>query len=96
MANVRVGNKIMIDSTGTVLTNPIRIVHILFTPDAANDQLVLREESGGSDCFFIRGVTAKQTEMYSFLDCPLIFSNGLHVQTLTSGAKAVIVTSGGG
>jgi hypothetical protein len=97
VANARIANKIYIDSTGSVLAEgPVRIAYILFTPSAANDQIVLRESASGSDIFFIQEKDAKQTHEYDFSLVPMIFTNGLYVQTLSSGAKAVIITTGPG
>jgi hypothetical protein len=96
MANAIRGNKIYIDSTGSVTTTRTKVAHILFTPDAASDQMILRESSSDSDCFIIRGATAKETIHISMEQVPMVFSNGIYVQTLTSGAKAVIVTTQGG
>lgn len=93
MANTRIGNKILIDSTGSITDVPTKVMYILFTPNTANDELTLRETSSGSDCFYIRGSSAKQTDIYRFEMCPLVFANGIFVQTLTSGAKAVLVTT---
>lgn len=95
--NVRTGNKIFIDSTGVaVATGPVKVAYILFTPNAANDELLLRETSGGADCFYLRGATGKQTNIYRMAEIPLVFSNGIFVQTLTSGAKVVLVTTATG
>lgn len=96
MANTQRGNKIFIDTTGEVTTKKTLVSYILFTPDAANDQLLLKEESGGADVFYIRQSTAKNTEMYDFSLKPLVFENGIYVQTITSGAKAVLITTQAG
>lgn len=97
MANGRFGNKIWIEETGTVVSGkPVKVAYILFTPDATSDQMVLRETSSGSDCFFVRGAVAKDTICLDFHARPIIFQNGIHVQTLTSGAKAVLITTEAG
>jgi hypothetical protein len=93
MANSVQGNKIYIDATGTVADSRTKVAYILFTPGAANDQLILRETSGGSDIFYIRSATANETMRFDFALAPLVFNNGIYVQTLTSGAKAVLVTT---
>lgn len=96
MANVIRGNKIYIDSTGSVTTQRVKIAYILFTPDAAHDELVLRETASDSDTFYLRQDTAKDTKMYDFSLAPLVFNNGLYIQTLTAGAKCVIITTSSG
>lgn len=96
MANAITGNKIFLDATGAVTTTRTKISHIIFTPDAANDTLILRETSGGANCVKLQGATAKTTLMFDFSDCPLVFNNGIYVQTLTSGATATLVTTQAG
>ena len=92
MANAITGNKVYVATTGEITTSRTKIAYILFTPDAANDQLVLRETASGANCVSIRGATAKQTALYDFSNCPLVFNNGVYIQTLTSGATATLIT----
>jgi hypothetical protein len=96
MANSRLGNKIYIEATGSIATVPIKVAYILFTPDAANDQLILRETSNGADCLILRAATVKDTRMFDFSRKPIVFQNGIYVQTLSSGAKAVLITTSAG
>lgn len=96
MANTTSSNMIFIDSTGTVADSTTKVAYIIFTPDAANDELLLRMTSSGANCFYARGAVAKNTVVYDFSRKPLVFVNGLHVQTLTSGAKVVVITTKAG
>lgn len=96
MANSISTGKIYIDSTGEIATSQIKIAHILFTPDAANDQIILRETSSGSDVLKLRGATAKETLHYDFSNKPIVFENGLYVQTLSTGAVATVITTKAG
>jgi hypothetical protein len=96
MANATRSNKIYIDSTGAVATVRKKIAYIIFTPDAANDVLAIRETSSDQDIVYIRAATAKDTQVYDFSYAPLVFQNGVYIQTLTSGAKATLVTVEGG
>lgn len=96
MANSIRGNKIYVDSTGAITTQRVKVVYILFTPDAAHDELVLRETASDANTLYLRQDTAKETKMYDFSLNPLVFNNGLYIQTLTAGAKCVIITTSGG
>lgn len=97
MANARLSNKIYIDATGVVVAQgPVKVAQILFTPNIADDQIILRETASGDDCVILRGATAKNTMHFDFRDCPMVFQNGIYVQTLSSGAKAVLITTQGG
>ncbi len=90
------GNKIYVDSTGSLTEARTIVSCILFTPDTANDQIVLRESASGPDVFMLRGSTGKNTVQFDFSIKPVVFPNGIYVQTLTSGAKAVIITTQAG
>lgn len=92
MANAVRGNKIYVDATGSLTTRRTKIAYILFTPDAANDEIALREASSDVDCFYLRAATAKNTMVIDLSNAPAVFNNGIYVQTLTSGAKAVLIT----
>ncbi len=94
MAN-RAGNKILADSTGVVVDTSHKIAYILFTPNAANDEMMIRETASGADCFYVRAATAKDTKEFDFSHCPMFFPNGIYIETLTSGAKVVFVTTQG-
>lgn len=95
MANARIANKILIDSTGVIVEGPIKVAYVLFTANTANDEILIRETASGADCFHVRAATAKDTKYFDFSRAPLVFSNGIYVQTLTSGAKAVMITTTG-
>jgi len=96
MANTRTGNMWYIDTASQQLTSRrIKITHIIFTPDATDDTLVLRDSSSGSNMVKIQGATAKQTQSIPFYDNPLVFENGVYVQTLTSGATATLIVKEG-
>lgn len=96
MANAIVGNKIYVDSTGSITTDRIKVAYIIFTPSNANDSLTLRETSSGNDIIFLQGATAKTTLQFRFEDVPILFNNGLYVQQISSGAKVTLVTTSTG
>lgn len=93
MANARTGNKIFIDSTGSITDSSVKIAYIIFTPNSANDEFLLQETSSGASCLYFRAATAKDTKVYDFSRKPVVFNNGVYVQTLTLGAKAMIITT---
>ena len=94
MANDRVGNTIYITTTGVVTTDRnTRVIGIFFTPDSANDQIILRETASSGIKLHLHGATAKQTDFYRMVDMPIIFGNGIYVDTLTSSAVATLIVS---
>jgi hypothetical protein len=96
VANAQTTGKIYIDSTGLVTDQSTKIAYILFTTDAANDQMILKETSSGSTCVNIRGALAKHTYIFDFADIPMIFGNGVYVSTLSANATATLVTTKSG
>lgn len=97
MANVRTGNKFYVDSTGELTSVRTQVAYILFTPANAGDQIVLRESAAGADVFQLQAAVADDTKHFDFSARPIVFPNGIYVQTLTTGAKAVfILTEAGG
>lgn len=96
MANSTTGNKIYIDSTGEITDARTKVAYIMFTPSASNDALILKETSSGSAVLKIQAATAKTTLQYDFSRKPLVFNNGIYVDTLTSGAVVTLVTTQGG
>jgi hypothetical protein len=95
MANARAGNKYFVTTTGALTESRTLVAGILFTPDAANDSMTLKESSDGDEVFFLRGATAKQSQYYSF-PLPIVFGGGIYVSAITSGAKAVFILTEAG
>jgi hypothetical protein len=95
MANSILGNKIFIDTTGEVTDLRTKVAVVLFTTSNAGDELLLRETSGGANTFHVKGGIADQTDAYYF-EVPIVFNNGIYVQTLSAGATAVLITTQGG
>jgi hypothetical protein len=96
VANVRSGNSAYVDTTGSITTDKnTKVVRILFTPDAANDELLLKDGTAGSSKIYLRLATAKKTEVFDLGD-GINFPNEIYVSTLTAGAKAVLMLKSGG
>lgn len=94
MANTRVGNVIHIDSTGSVTTEKsLRVSQILFTTSGAGDSIELRESSTGSTKLTLKGATANHTYPIPLYDSPVHFANGIYVQSISSGAKCMLILS---
>jgi hypothetical protein len=93
MANVCLGNKVYIDSTGAITNLPDRpkVAYIIFTPNASGDSVTLRETSSGSDIIYVAGATAHQTQFLFMPECPLLFNNGIYVQAISASAKLIFV-----
>lgn len=95
MANARSGNIIFIDTASSQITSDLnlKIASILFTSSSAGDALELRESSSGSTKVYIKNGTANDTAQFIF-ETPIVFSQGIYVQTISSGAKAILVLVG--
>lgn len=98
MANAFQSGSIYIDTTGSLTTKPVKVAYILYTPDTANDTIVFRDGSTGSDPIklSLRHLNAKDTEVFDFSRRPLVFANGVYVTVPTNGTATLILTSEGG
>jgi hypothetical protein len=96
VANAVRSNKILIDSTGSVSTLRTKVVYALFTSVAAGDSVVLRETQTDTDILVISAGSATDSKLYRFDAYPLVFGNGVYVQSISSGAKLLLVTTTGG
>lgn len=96
MANAIRGNKILIDATGVITTDRIKVAYALFTPSTANDSVTLKETSTDSDILILQSATAKTTLQFRFEQVPILFNNGIYVSAISSGAKLVLITTGAG
>lgn len=97
MANAYQSGSIYVDTTGSLTTKPVKVAYILYTPDTANDALVLRD-GGASDPIktTIKGATAKHTIVVDLSTRPMVFVNGIYATVATSGTATLIITSEGG
>ena len=97
MANSRSGNIFYVDTTGELTTDSsVKVIGILFTTNAANDALILRESVNGTNKLSIKHVTANDTKFIDLSTTPILFARGIYVNTLTASAVATIITSTGG
>lgn len=94
--NTRAGNKVYVGETGLVTDQRVMICSILFTPQAANDSMTLRETADGPDLLFIRGATAKNTVQFDFSQKPLVFNNGIYVSAIGTQCTALLVIAEAG
>jgi hypothetical protein len=85
-------NSIYVDTTGDIAnTANSRLMAIIFTPDAANDQLILEDQTTTNLKLRIRASVAKNSVYYDFSSAPIVFPNGINIDTITSGAVATLI-----
>lgn len=87
------GNTIYIQDIGSITTERVRVIGIIFTPAAANDSIEISETSDilTNKIKIKAGVTTTQ-----FLDlqmAPIRFERGIYVQSITDGARCTLITS---
>jgi hypothetical protein len=97
MANITQSSSIYIDSTGVAFTGRTKVAYIIFTPNAANDEITLRDGDGGGDPIKIHlhAATAKDSKVFDFSRRPMIFQDGIYVSALTASAKATLILTVG-
>jgi len=95
MANTYNQNTCAIDSTGDsgigTGKGRIKLFGVIFVPDANNDEIELRNSSGGAVKFYTRAATAKETKFIDLANKPILFNDAIHVQTLSSSARAILI-----
>lgn len=95
MANSYTNGRIVIDTASeqVVATDrTVKISYILFTPDAANDQIIVRESAGGPILFKLSASTAKEDLLLDFTGDPIV-ARGIYVDTVSANAVAVLYTT---
>lgn len=93
MANSRTANTIYIDTAANQvveLTN-VKVSGILFTGGSPNDAMILKEMSSGPIKLKIQAASADDTKYFDFSQNNLVFSQGIYVDTLSSGAVATLI-----
>lgn len=97
MANSRLGNIIYIDTAGSISTDRnTRIIGMIFTTAGAGDEVILRESSGGADKISIKHATDEDSKHIRLEQSPIIFGTGIYCQSITSGAKLMLIVSQNG
>jgi len=98
MANVIKTNTINVDSTGEIfaanVTN-IKVNSIIYTPDLANDSMVITDITSGAVYLTLKGAVAKDTLHFIF-EIPIVFPAGLFINSLSANGTATIVYARGG
>lgn len=88
------GNKVYVDSTGSITTNRTKVAYVFLTPSNTNDLVTLGETESGSPAMTITCDGDKKMVMIDVSRRPMVF-NGLFIQDISSGAVATIVTTQG-
>lgn len=95
MANIESGNSVYIDATGALSAKPNqRVVQVLLTATAASARIVLTNGDTTTVKLDLRVATSGETGSFVF-DYPIVFSNGVHVLTLTNAVATLIYTREG-
>ncbi len=97
MANVEIANTWYVDATGQLTTNKNTLVAgIVLTSNGAGDVIILKESSSSGTKVKVAAQAANQTVHLDLSDAPMVFANGIYVDTLTASAVATLITTAGG
>ncbi len=97
MANARNGNTHYVDTAATLDSSKnLKVVRVTVTATSANAVCVLQDAASTpitkAD---LRVAAAGTTEVFDFLNAPLLFPNGTKVSTLTNAVATLIYSQGG-
>lgn len=98
MANSYNKGRVYIDTAtdqAVPTTSRIKVAYVLFIPNAANDQCVIKESSGGEVVFKLSAATAKQQDLLDFSAKPIVM-DGVYVTSLSASAVVILYTTSGG
>lgn len=98
MANTRNSNTIYVDtaSNQVISDKNVKLAYVAFTSNGAGDSMVLRDGTvSGAIKLNIKNATADDTKLLTFDLRPIVFPNGIYVDTLDTGAVATLVTTSG-
>jgi len=98
VANVRNLNTDYVDSTGTLNSGKAaKVVYIIVTATSASAVLLLTDTaSGNPKKLNLRVADANSTQVFDFSNSPIVFPNGVRVETLTNAVATVVYTTSGG
>lgn len=97
MANTRSGNVIHVDTGGENITSTrINLVGVILTSANAGDILVLRDNAGTADKLTIACGVADDSKHIDLSESPITFNDGIRVESISAGAKAMLIISQAG
>ncbi len=96
MANAQSANTIFIDSASDQVSDKrnIKIAYILLTTSGAGDSIELRESASGPTKLLLKHATANDTAVYRLHGENALFSEGIYVYSISSGAVATLIVKG--
>ena len=96
MANVRAGNTLYIDSTGTVHTGSCNVYYVTLTSTGANAVVALQDPSNSANKINLKLDAAYGTQLFDFSSLPLFFGGGIAVSTITNAIVTIVYNERGG
>lgn len=101
MANLRLGNSIFVDSTGTLTGATEKnslVAYVIVTATAASAILKLGDPSLTANNLKIdlRVATSGLTQIFDFSATPIVFPNGVSAITVTNCNACIVLKGAGG
>lgn len=96
MANIRNSNTAYVDSGSSLIVPDanVKLAYVIFTSSSAGDSIVLRDGgSSGALKLKIKNGVATDSRTHRFDAVPMVFPNGIYVDTISSGATATLITT---
>jgi hypothetical protein len=97
LANKKTTGTWYIDATGALTTEKNqKVSYVIITAGGGVATVELQESDTGSNKYTFKNANSNSTQVLDFSSKPLVFSQGIFVKTLTSGASVMLVMATGG
>lgn len=97
MANTLNGNTLYLDTTSSngLIRKNVKVSYIIFRAALVSDELILKDgSSSGTVKVPLRADTSNQTLFVDLSNSPIVFPNGVYVDTLSANSVATLVIQG--
>lgn len=91
MVNAEGINTIFVDTTGTLISAPVRVHHVLLTVDNGSTATLTLRDNGATGVVQLKIRNDNDLTQSYIFNPPLIFATNLHATIAGTGAEAIIV-----
>lgn len=90
MANVQNSNTIYVDSTGDIISTRTQLIGLIVSSSGTTGNVIIREKGQSANKLNV-SVLANTTEFLDLSRTPVIFNEGINVNTLDATLTATLI-----